>query len=274
LISLSTKKSIQNKNYHIRHDFTAYRLMQNNYQKRYIEVSNEFRKSKASKESVDKCYDLLYELEKADRTENDSLTLSNLYTLLEFHLSAYEIFKPLADMSNKKIVAKLYKMEKMATSHEDTFRIKDLRKLRKINKQTKLSTKDFKMSKREENQVDLVKKDLVIFNKIIKNDKIEIFIYGENKLEDYVEKLISYINWLSDCKKQLIDFYNKELSQYTEQTADSDWYHLLEFFSCRIIVGENGNLYAEITGGDNFQDDHLLDIEIENKEITEMRHDG
>lgn len=74
-----------------------------NFTKDYIEISNEFRTSKASKESVGKLYDLLYDLENSNRTKNDDLTLSNVYSLLGFHLSAYEVFKSVADLKDKRL---------------------------------------------------------------------------------------------------------------------------------------------------------------------------
>ena len=101
--------------------------MEKNFTKNYIEISNEFRKSNASKESVEKLYDLLYDLENSTRSKNDDLTLSNVYSLLGFHLSAYEVFKSIADLNDKKSTSKLYVMEEKAKSHKNNFVIKDIR---------------------------------------------------------------------------------------------------------------------------------------------------
>ena len=248
--------------------------MERNFTKDYIEISNEFRKSNASKESVEKLYDLLYDLQSSSRTKNEDLTLSNLYSLLGFHQSAYETFKSVADLTDRKNTSKLYVMEEKAKSHKNNFIIKDIRKFRQQKDQTKLLTTDFLLSTTEENKVSMVDKDIVVFNKVVKNDKVEIFIYGQHKLENFADKIIDYIFWLADCKKELIEFYNNELSEDSGEVANNDWYDTLEIYSARIIVGQNGNLYAEISGGDDFSQDHILDIEIENETITGMNYDG
>lgn len=72
--------------------------------KEYIEYSNEFRKSNGSKESVEKMYDLLYELESIEKNKQESLVLSNVYILLGFHRSAFEIFKEAADSKTQRIL--------------------------------------------------------------------------------------------------------------------------------------------------------------------------
>lgn len=248
--------------------------MKKNFTKDYIEISNEFRTSKASKESVGKLYDLLHDLENSNRTKNDDLTLSNVYSLLGFHLSAYEVFKSVADLKDKKAVSKLYVMEEKAKSHKNNFIIKDIRKLRQKIEQTKLSINDFLVSEIEENKVTIVEKDVVVFNKIVKNEKIEIFIYGDHKFEDYVSKITNFIFWLGDCKKELIKFYNEELAEETGETANADWYDTLEVYSLNIGVAVDGKLFAEISAGDDFVSDHILDVEIEENKIIEMNYDG
>lgn len=248
--------------------------MEKNFTKDYIEISNEFRKSNASKQSVGKLYDLLYHLENSTRTKNDDLTLSNVYSLLGFHLSAYEVFKSIADLNDKKSTSKLYVMEEKAKSHKNNFVIKDIREFRQKNEQTKLSINDFLISETEEKKFTINDKDVVIFNKIIKNKKIEISLYGNHKIENYADKIIDYIFWLGDCKIELIEFYNRNLSEDTEEVANDDWYDTLEILSVNIGVAVNGNLFAEISAGDDFASDHILDIEIDEQKITEMNYDG
>ena len=248
--------------------------MEKNFTKDYIEISNEFRKSNASKESIEKLYDLLYDLENSTRSKNDDLTLSNVYSLLGFHLSAYEVFKSVADFNDKKTTSKLYVMEEKAKSHKNNFVIKDIRKFRQKNGQTKLLTTDFLKSETEDNTFTIIGKDVTVFNKIVKNEKIEISIYGNHKIENYTDKIIDYIFWLGDCKKELIKFYNKELADETDEKADKDWYDTLEIYSLNVGVAVNGKLFAEISAGDDFASDHILDIEIEENKIIEMNYDG
>lgn len=250
--------------------------MEKNYQKEYIDVSTEFRKSNSSKKSLGKLFDLLYELEKVNRSHNEEKILSDIYTLLGFHQSAYETYKPTVDLTNRKETKKIYTLEQKAKSHGNNFTRKDIRKLRKRVEQVKLLAEDFKIDENEENKNKFLLKckDIVVFNKPVKNDKFEIYIYGNHKFEDYKVKIIEYISWLGSCRNVLIEFYNLELSEHIDEIANEDWYDTLEVFSVRIIVGQNGKLFAEISGGDQFMSDHILDIETEEQKITEMSYDG
>ena len=247
---------------------------ENNYSKDYVEISVEFRKSNSSKESVEKLYDLLYKMEKSERNKNDDLILSNIYTLLGFHQSAYEVFKSTADLTDRKNTSKLYVLEEKAKSHKNDFIIKDIRKFRGKNKQTKLSPTNFVKSKSDGNEYNIIDKDVVIFNKIIENEKVKVCLYGVHKFEDYADKIIDYIYWLGDCRNRLIEFYNSEVSEWSDETANDDWYDTLEIFGVNIIVGVNGNLYSEISCGDDNAQDHILDIETESETITSMNYDG
>jgi hypothetical protein len=244
--------------------------MNSDYTKDYIALSNEFRKSNASTESVEKLYDLLYELENTNRTKQNDIVLSNIYSLLGFHKSAYEVFKTVADLTNRKDATKMYVMEQKAKSHKDNFIIKDIRKYREKKIQPKLELSDFVASKNHKNQFGIVNKEIVIFNKTIKEDTISIQIPSEH-IEDYSVKIIHYINWLNDCKTDLIDFYNKE---YDEDKANEDWYDTLVIYSTRIIIEESEAIFCTISGGDDFYQDHLLDIEITNDVITLMNYNG
>ena len=222
--------------------------MKKNYQKEYIDISTEFRKSTGSKESSAKLFDLLYELEKVNRSQKEEKILSDIYALLGFHQSAYEVYKPTVDLTNRKETKKLYTLEQKAKSHGNNFAIKDIWKLRKKKEQVKVLFEDFKIDENEENKNRflLKNKDIVIFNKIVEKEKFEIYIYGNHKFEDYTAKIIEYISWLGNCQNELIDFYNSELSGDTGETANKDWYDTLDIFRTRVIVGQNGKLFSEI----------------------------
>ncbi|MCL2313206.1 MAG: hypothetical protein FWC41_12130 [Firmicutes bacterium] len=140
--------------------------------------------------------------------------------------------------------------------------------------QIKLFPTDFVCSESNKTKFNIIDKDIIIFNKVVENEKVEICLVGAHKFEDYADKIIDYIYWLGDCKNKLIEFYNSEVSKWTDETADDDWYDTLEIYGVRVIVGVNGNLYSEISCGDDNSQDHILDIEIENETITSMNYDG
>ncbi|MET3021154.1 hypothetical protein [Flavobacterium hydatis] len=244
--------------------------MNSDYTKDYIELSKEFRKSNASIQSVEKLYDLLYELENTNRTKEEDLVLSNIYSLLGFHKSAYEVFKTIADLTNRKEATKMYVLEEKSKSHKNNFIIKDIRKYREKKEQPKLEISDFVVSKNYKNQFKIVNKEIIIFNKTIKEDTISIQLPSEH-IENYSNKIIKCMNWLSDCKTDLIDFYNRE---YKEDIANKDWYDTLVIYNTRIIIEDSGVVFCSISGGDDFYQDHLLDIEITNDIVISMNYNG
>jgi len=245
--------------------------MNRHYLKDYIALSNEFRKSNSSIESTEKIYDLLYELENANRVKEDNLILSNVYVLLGFYRSAYEIFKEIADLNNKKDVSKLYVMEQKAKSYENNFIIKDIRKYREKKKQAKLDLNHFNVSEENQNKFEISQKDIVIFNKNIK-DEISVYI-PDSDIEKYSDALITHINWLSDCKNELIAFYNQN-NVFTDENADNDWYDTLEVYSIKIKITDFGDIDTLVSAGDDFFQDHILDVEMTNRTITSMNYNG
>ena len=244
--------------------------MNRDYIKEYVELSNEFRKSSASEESVGKVYDLLYDLEKENRTKQNDLVLSNVYSLLGFHESAFEIFKIVADLTSRKDLTKMYVMEGKAKSHKDNFIIKDIRKYREKKEQPKLDLSDFVESKNNKKQFGIINKNIVVFNTITKNDTLSIQLPSDN-IEEYLNQITDHIIWLGNCKTELIEFYNKENN---EDKANEDWYDTLEIYSAQIIIEETGTIFTAISGGDDFYQDHLLDIEIANNTIISMYYNG
>lgn len=247
--------------------------MERSYTKDYIEISNEFRKSNAGRESVEKLYDLCYELEKIERTKSDDLILSNIYSLLGFHQSAYEVFQVAADLTDRKNIAKLYVMEEKAKSHKNNFIIKDIRKYRDRKDPVRLDLTDFIRSETEEDKFEILNKNMVVFNKTLKDGKIEIYL-PDRPIETCADRIIKYIAWLSDCKSELIDFYNHQNNSCAVGQADEDWYDTLEIFSVSITMGQSTDIFADISVGDDLSPDHILDIETTNQTITTMSYDG
>jgi hypothetical protein len=239
--------------------------------KDYIEFSDAFRKSKGSHESVGRLYDLLHELkEKNDRTKQEDLILSNVYSLLGFHKSAYDLFETIADKNNRKDSSKLFVMKEKAESHHDNFIIKDIRKSRQRNEQAKLEMADFKVSENTNNTFTIKKKKIVIFNKFVKNNDVKICL-PDNQIGKYGYEITAHLNWLAGCEHELTAFYN---NTDFEDKADKNWYDTLEVYRINITIDPFGNIYSYIVCGDDFWSDHILDVEINNREIESMTYDG
>ncbi|MDI9874236.1 hypothetical protein [Flectobacillus rivi] len=248
--------------------------MERNFAKDFIEIASEFKRAKPSKDSIIKMYDLLYDLESATRTKNDDITLANVYSMLGCHLSAYKVLKSVADLSDKKVVAKLYVMEEKSQSHGNRYIIKDFRKKQQEKILSKLLPTDFVASETEENHYHITSKEIYIFDKIIEKDTTSISLCGGSQFDTYAEKIIDFIFWLGTCKKELIKFYNKNMSDFSGDEANGEWYHTLDIYNVNIGVAENGKLGAEISVGDIFVSDHTLEIEIVERKVINMNYDG
>ena len=243
--------------------------------KRYIDASNAFRKAGGSHEGAIALYDLLYDLQaKTQRTKEEERILADTYTLLEYHLSAYETFLRIADTTNYKEKSKLLVLEDKAKTHKNTFCIKDVRKLKAKKKPKTLKVADFEKVKDFESECEYIlsTKKVVIFNKEVEGEDFSFFINKETSLESCLDSINKYLEWLSDAKAILINYYNEHCAEYTPQ-ADDNWYNTLEVYSGHLDIGSIG-ISAHISAGDIFSPDHLLEIDFEGKEITHIGWDG
>ena len=243
--------------------------------KRYIDASNAFRKAGGSHEGAIALYDLLYDLQaKTQRTKEEERILADTYTLLEYHLSAYETFLRIADTTNYKEKSKLLVLEDKAKTHKNTFCIKDVRKLKAKKKQTAFKTSDFEKVEDLESECEYVlsTKKVVIFNKEVAGEDFSFFINKDAPIESCFNKIKEYLEWLSDAKATLINYYNEHCAEYTPQ-ADDNWYDTLEVYRGRMNVWSTG-VAAHISAGDIFTPDHSLEIDFDDKEITDIGWDG
>ena len=243
--------------------------------KRYIDASNAFRKAGGSHEGAIALYDLLYDLQaKTQRTKEEERILADTYTLLEYHLSAYETFLRIADTTNYKEKSRLLVLEDKAKTHKNTFCIKDVRKLKAKKKQTAFKISDFERVEDLDSECEYVlsTKKVVIFNKEVEEEDFSFFINKDIPLESCLHSINKYLEWLSDAKATLINYYNEHCGAYTPE-ADDNWYNTLEVYSGHLDIGCIG-ISAHISAGDIFSPDHLLEIDFEGKEITHIGWDG
>jgi hypothetical protein len=242
-----------------------------NLMEKYITLSKDFRVAKTP-ENIGKLYSFLEELKLLENDRQALLILSQVYSLLAFHKSAYDVFVKIADKNNVKDAKKLFTMSELAQSHGDNFIVKNKLKKAVLPKVEKFVLSDFRFVGGETHFNSYkIDKPIVIFGKIFEKPS-EFTVFEGVKLDDCINKISDYFKWLSDCKRVLIDFYNNEGD--FEDTADDDWYDSLEIYRVLVDINESGNFSATITCGDDFWSDHLLDIEINGKNIETMGYDG
>lgn len=96
--------------------------------------------------------------------------------------------------------------------------------------------------------------------------------------ESFIDGLNNYLLWLAGCKDILEEFYKKEnkymLDEWYDGELDPEWYDTLEIYSGTIDINAAGLMGATFSCGDNMDTDHLLMIEIQDKQIKEMWFDG
>ena len=243
--------------------------------KRYIDASNVFRKAKEPHQGAVALYDLLYDLQaKTERTKEEERILTDTYSLLEYHLSAYETFLRIADPTNYKEKSKLVVLADKAQTHKDTFCIKDIRKSKAKKKQKALNVEDFEKVEDFESACEYVlsTRKVVIFGREVEGENFSFFINKDTPIENCFNKIKEYLEWLSDAKATLISYYNEHCAEYTPQ-ADDNWYNTLEVYSGSIWVGGK-EISAHISTGDIFTSDHLLEIDFDDKEITDIGWEG
>ena len=239
--------------------------------KRYIDASNVFRKAKEPHQGAVALYDLLYDLQaKTERTKEEERILTDTYSLLEYHLLAYETFSRIADPTNYKEKSKLVVLADKAQTHKDTFCIKDIRKSKAKKKQKALNVEDFEKVEDFESACEYVlsTRKVVIFGREVEGENFSFFINKDIPLESCLHSINKYLEWLSDTKAALINYYNEHCGAYTPE-ADDNWYNTLEVYSGSIWVGGK-EISAHISAGDIFTSDHLLEIDFDDKEITDI----
>jgi len=244
--------------------------------KRYIDASNAFRKAADYHEGAIALYDLLYDLQaKEERTLEEERILTDTYSLLGYHLSAYETFLRIADTTNYKEKSKLVVLEDKAKSHKDTFCIKDIRKLRVKRAQKPFEKEDFVIKEKTTfgHQYKIQREKILIFNKELEGNRFELFIHSKITFEECFSKIKEYLEWFATAKEVIINSFNNEFEgDEVFPKADDNWYDTLEVYRMRVEVGEKG-IFANVEAADIYTD-HLLIIEFEEKEITHMWLDG
>ena len=126
-----------------------------------------------------------------------------------------------------------------------------------------------------------INKPLKIFGQLRfeeKEERLGLTLPKKVKAEEVLDKLKVYLQWLEDCKEELTAFYKSEfeydIREYFDGEMTPDWFDTLEVYSGTVSLGENGTFGADFSTGDNMDEDHLLIIEIDGKEIISMWHDG
>lgn len=244
-------------------------------QENYNQLSKDFRASNFNDKIIlEALFDLKDILEERNRVLGEHSILVGIYTLLDFHAKAYALFEKIADVSNRKEVAKLAVLKVKAASHHDTFAQKDPRKNKIFRACIFLEFSDFVRSDTD-SVYHLIHKELVVFQKLVVSKKISLRKEENSDLTVRdIARLNQFLIKLGDYKDELIHFYNTAFLEDTGFNATESWYAELEVYRVSLVIGLDGAFSAWITVGDQHFEDHLLDIELGELEIESMNYDG
>lgn len=246
----------------------------NAFKQKYIDLSKRVRATEFKDvEVLGQFFVLKEELEKSVRTLEEEMILINIYSLLEFHLSAFSLFKQCADLNQLKNKARLVVLEGIAMSHQNTFARKDPRVVKPKLLALAIDADDL-VALEQENTYNLNGRCVVLFDKEVSGERVTIRVEKESlNPEDWV-RLNGFLMKLVRFDSELIEFYNSEFYDDLGLKADSLWFEQLEVYSVNLMIGGQGDCYVSITVGDTNFEDHLLDIEVGECGIESMCYDG
>ncbi|MDR6158056.1 hypothetical protein QF023_001572 [Chryseobacterium sp. SLBN-27] len=179
-------------------------------------LSQEFKKSNASKESINKLYDLVYELNGRKRNLEENYILASTHRLLGNRHEAKKILEKVLESCVGRQKERPLKLLQEIVHENKNFPRKDriyrdLRDAKKIKKAPALSFDDFITRQDHEEFITSLSgnvKNIVIFNKHVETSSVNIF---SKKIPDelFILNLIYYFEWLAGIKADLMAFYEK-----------------------------------------------------------------
>jgi hypothetical protein len=241
----------------------------------FNKLVTKFKKTNASHESVEAIYDFVYELERITIDLSEKTLLVEAYSLLGFHNKAYAIFsafdtRMLSAKALKKYHQQLQKFEKN-TRLQTRFYYRDLRTARLVKTAPNLTEADFLMHTKKENiqiQIDPKIENLVVFNKYVPLAYSSITVDTLN-----LPQIITYLDWLSDCKNELLDFYNQHEIPDKVAHANQEWFDGLDVWEVDIEL-RNDTLHGSIFITDYVNHNLGFCLTTEHMNIISIEYDG
>lgn len=236
----------------------------NRFTNSYILVTSNFKKSKASAESVENLFDLIYEMENVEKNLDETIMLCEIYNVIGLNIKTNRILDslPLTTKEEKLKTEAQIKLDKDNKYKNTRFYYRDLREAKITKDLENLSVADFVIFNEEEVfKIEFVKiTQINIFNKYVKTSEVSIYsdVAPNNNLWD---SLINFFHWLSGCRKELIDFYNINEIQNKIHSANIEWFDGLDIMDVIIEIKESEKICCQILISD--YSNHNLGFELE-----------
>lgn len=224
----------------------------------------EFEKSKASEQSVEQLYDLIYLLQKQDRYFEEDYILAQLYILVGSKSQAIKIIESRLEHASKYEITQL-KILLSDIDKENIRSYRDLGEAKLIQPVTQLFWDDILISEQGDGDyfeitISDTVKHIVIANKNLENKELNLTIFVSNDLQksieaDWVYNLINQIEWLGNMKNELIDFYNGSDFDNKLDRVGKVWFDGLDIMDLSIYIENDETIMTEITFSDSVLND-------------------
>jgi hypothetical protein len=129
-----------------------------------------------------------------------------------------------------------------------------------------------------------IKKDVVIFGKILKKENFQISARDIENLDDYLENVNRYLEWLgNECKEYLVNKFCEIVSSWDikkeitpKEVEEIQWYENLKVYHTTIFTGLDNDkkkyISARISCSDIYRKDKIIEFNLDEKQI-EMKYD-
>ncbi len=247
----------------------------------------EFEKSGASAESINKLFDLLYELRKKNRSHQEQYILAKTLYLLGSHHEAEIILEsdesPVHSPRKKEQERSLKLLQEIRKENSSPFRTakvyRDLREAASPKKISLLSLDDLKtMQDHDGNRTtyqiafsDSVK-NIIVCNKNVTTEWINVF--SENQPDEFLMmKLIFHFEWLAGIKNELTEFYRTADTDYKPEKTDPDWFNGLEVWDVMIDIDLENTIHTEILIADYYNNGYSFCLTLKDSAIIDLQYD-
>lgn len=249
--------------------------MKNRFTNSYILITSNFKKSKASTESIENLFDLIYEMENVEKNLDEAIMLCEIYNLIGLNKKTNGILSslPLTTKEEKIKAEAQIKLDRDNNYKNTRFYYRDLREARITKDLENLSTADFvTLNEEDAFKVKFVKiSQLNILNKYVRTTEISIFSdVAPNK--NLLDSLIYFFHWLSGCRKELIDYYNANEIENKIHSANIEWFDGLDIMNVIIEIKDVEKICCQILATDYFNHNLGFELEIINYSIISIQY--
>ena len=251
--------------------------MENRFSKSFIQATSGFKKSTASVENIEKLYDLIYEMEKAEKNLDETIMLCKIYNLLGLNFITNKILDSIKLSSQNEEKRKLDAQKKLdkENKYKDTrFYYRDLRQAKIKKDAVTLSREDFVIISREDDtfKIEFAEiKRLNVLNKYVKTK--DIYIYSKQTgNKPILDELIYFFHWLSECKEELINFYNSNKIECKINNVGIEWFDGLDVWDLIIEIKEKEKIFCAILVTDYCNHNFGFELEINDNSIISIEY--